>query len=183
MVKNLQHHPTLSARQLHEHLGDEAPHPRTIDRIRQRHRRGPSAQTTRPHAVHSAIHPRDQGSKPDTSSCRKPNSDPTDSRGTCATRRASWMSPTTMKRLKRAVLIETDPSSVATLGFPLPTGSSTNASIPHSLWHGDCLEKVILADTGSPIAYHLAFLDDYSRGYVFCDLFREVTTVHHDRPR
>src|SRR5262249_57727011 len=46
---------------------------------------------------------------------------------------------------------------------------------PHSLWHGDCLEKVILADTGRQ-AYHLVLLDDYSRGSVCCDLLREVTT-------
>src|SRR5262249_23029829 len=36
VVKDLNQHPTWSARQLHEHMGDEAPHPRTIDRIRQR---------------------------------------------------------------------------------------------------------------------------------------------------
>jgi transposase InsO family protein len=41
---------------------------------------------------------------------------------------------------------------------------------PHSLWHGDFLEKVTLSDTGQT-AYHLALMDDYSRGYVFCDLF------------
>src|SRR5438270_2909299 len=34
---------------------------------------------------------------------------------------------------------------------------------------------VILADTERQ-SYHLAFLDNDSRGYVFCDLFREVTT-------
>ena len=41
---------------------------------------------------------------------------------------------------------------------------------PHSLWHGDFLEKVILTDLDRT-AYHFALLDDYSRGYVFCDLF------------
>ncbi|MEO8410759.1 MAG: DDE-type integrase/transposase/recombinase, partial [Propionivibrio sp.] len=41
---------------------------------------------------------------------------------------------------------------------------------PHSLWHGDFLEKVTLSDTGQT-AYHLALMDDYSRGYMFCDLF------------
>ena len=41
---------------------------------------------------------------------------------------------------------------------------------PHSLWHGDFMEKVTLTDTHET-AYHLSLLDDYSRGYVFCDLF------------
>jgi transposase InsO family protein len=40
---------------------------------------------------------------------------------------------------------------------------------PHSLWHGDFMEKVVLSDSGQR-AYQLTFLDDYSRAYVFCDL-------------
>jgi transposase InsO family protein len=90
------------------------------------------------------------------------------------------MSPTTMKRLKRAVRIATDPSPIA---IPVPVLAPPpdpnwlfyERKHPHSLWHGDCLEKVLLADTAR-YSYHLAFLDDYSRGYVFCDLFRQVTT-------
>jgi hypothetical protein len=45
---------------------------------------------------------------------------------------------------------------------------------PHSLWHGDLLEKVTLTDEDRT-TYQLTWLDDYSRTYVFCDLFREVT--------
>ena len=41
---------------------------------------------------------------------------------------------------------------------------------PHSLWHGNFLEKVPLTDLDRT-AYQLTLLDDYSRGYVFCDLF------------
>ena len=41
---------------------------------------------------------------------------------------------------------------------------------PHSLWHGDFLEKITLPDLDQT-AYQLTLLDDYSRGYVFCDLF------------
>jgi transposase InsO family protein len=40
---------------------------------------------------------------------------------------------------------------------------------PHSLWHGDFMEKVVLSDSGQR-AYQLTLLDDYSRAYVFCDL-------------
>jgi hypothetical protein len=41
---------------------------------------------------------------------------------------------------------------------------------PHRLWHGDFLEKVTLTDLDR-MAYQLTLMDDYSRGYVFCDLF------------
>ena len=56
---------------------------------------------------------------------------------------------------------------------------------PHSLWHGDLLEKVTLTDE-DVTAYQLTLLDDYSRAYVFCDLFRMVTGAdcvgeHHSR--
>jgi hypothetical protein len=43
---------------------------------------------------------------------------------------------------------------------------------PHSLWHGDFLEKVTLTDLDRT-AYQLTLMDDYSRRYVFCDLFLE----------
>jgi transposase InsO family protein len=43
---------------------------------------------------------------------------------------------------------------------------------PHSLWHGDYLEKVTLTDLDRT-AYQLTLMDDYSRGYIFCDLFLE----------
>jgi transposase InsO family protein len=41
---------------------------------------------------------------------------------------------------------------------------------PHSLWHGDFLENVTLTDLDRT-AYQLTLMDDYVRGYVFCDLF------------
>jgi len=40
---------------------------------------------------------------------------------------------------------------------------------PHHLWHGDFLEKVTLPELDQT-AYQLTLQDDYSRGYVFCDL-------------
>jgi transposase InsO family protein len=45
---------------------------------------------------------------------------------------------------------------------------------PHSLWHGDLMEKVTLTDEDRT-AYQLTLQDDYSRAYVFCDLYREPT--------
>jgi transposase InsO family protein len=53
---------------------------------------------------------------------------------------------------------------------PAPAWRFYERQHSHSLWHGDFLEKVTLSDTGQT-AYHLALMDDYSRGYVFCDLF------------
>jgi hypothetical protein len=44
---------------------------------------------------------------------------------------------------------------------------------PHSLWHGDLMEKVTLTYEDRT-AYQLTLIDNYSRAYVFCDLFREV---------
>jgi hypothetical protein len=60
------------------------------------------------------------------------------------------------------------------VAFPVPKPSQPvwrfyERKHPHSLWHGDFLEKITLAD-GDQTAYHFALMDDYSRGYVFCDL-------------
>jgi hypothetical protein len=47
---------------------------------------------------------------------------------------------------------------------------------PHSLWHGDFMEKVTLADTGQT-AYQLTLLDDYARAYVYCALCLAPTVL------
>src|SRR4029453_4195177 len=114
VMQSLHQHPTWSARQLHEHLRDEAPHPRTIDRIRQRH--GLTRQLKRP--------------APTRSVARFTPEVKTQARHLIASKaelrphRPAWdlrnaqgitMSPTTMKRLKRAVRLETNLSPVAPL--------------------------------------------------------------------
>jgi transposase InsO family protein len=74
------------------------------------------------------------------------------------------ISPSTVKRLKRALRQQmSPPAAPAVWRF-------YERHHPHSLWHGDFLEKVTLTDLDRT-AYHFALLDDYSRGYVFCDLF------------
>jgi transposase InsO family protein len=74
------------------------------------------------------------------------------------------ISPSTIQRLKRALRQqEAPPAAPAVWRF-------YERHHPHSLWHGDFLEKVTLTDLDRT-AYHFALLDDYSRGYVFCDLF------------
>jgi transposase InsO family protein len=77
------------------------------------------------------------------------------------------VSPSTFKRRKKKWrgLVNLFPEQL-----PVPAWRFYERHHPHSLWHGDFLEKVTLSDTGQT-AYHLALMDDYSRGYVFCDLF------------
>jgi transposase InsO family protein len=159
-------HPTWSSYQISRCLGPEAPVPRTIQRLRVRHGlpRVPKRATPctrRVRVLPTAIQQARQLIRV------KPFLGP---------ERLAWelqntaqlqISPATLKRLKRRMHTEAHPPA------PAPTWRFYERKHPHSLWHGDCMEKVILSDTGRQ-AYHLTLLDDYSRGYVFCDLFREV---------
>src|SRR5262245_22817073 len=106
VMQSLHQHPTWSARQLHEHLRDEAPHPRTIDRIRQRH--GLTRQLKRPVPTRSV--PRF------TPEVKTQARHLIVSKAALGPHRLAWdlrnaqgitMSPTTMKRLKRAVRLAT----------------------------------------------------------------------------
>jgi len=77
------------------------------------------------------------------------------------------VSPSTFKRCKRKrhELMMVKPTQL-----PPTEWQFYERRHPHSLWHGDFMEKVTLSDTGQT-AYHFVLMDDYSRGYVFCDLF------------
>jgi transposase InsO family protein len=78
------------------------------------------------------------------------------------------ISRSTAKRIKRNILCELNPRP------PKPKWQFYERKHPHRLWHGDLMEKVTLTDENRT-AFQLTLLDDYSRAYVFCDLFREVT--------
>lgn len=78
------------------------------------------------------------------------------------------ISPSTAKRTKQNILLERN------LPPPKPNWRFYQRNHPHRLWHGDLMEKVTLTDENRT-AFQLTLLDDYSRAYVFCDLFREVT--------
>jgi hypothetical protein len=153
-----QRHPTWSSYQVSRGLGAGAPTPRTIQRVRRRLGlpRLPKRSSSRGGARRlSSLGPE----------------------------RLAWdlqhrwgmvISPSTMKRFKRTLLQE-----------PIPPAAPIvwrfyEHHHPHSLWHGDYLEKVTLTDLDRT-AYQLTLMDDYSRGYVFCDLFLYPdvrTTIH-----
>jgi transposase InsO family protein len=78
------------------------------------------------------------------------------------------ISSSTAKRVKQSILREINPP------LPKPNWCFYERRHPHRLWHGDLMEKVTLTDEDRT-AFQLTLLDDYSRAYVFCDLFREVT--------
>lgn len=77
------------------------------------------------------------------------------------------ISPSTAKRMKQSILLERNPPLLK------PNWHFYQRNHPHRLWHGDLMEKVTLTDEDRT-AFQLTLLDDYSRAYVFCDLFREV---------
>jgi transposase InsO family protein len=158
-----QRHPTWSASQVQQRCGPEAPCPRTIQRVRQR--------LTLPRVPKRAAPCRQAKRLPaETKQVIRDAIEHTPSLGS---ERLAWdlqnqhhlqISPSTVKRLKRALHDEQcPPVAPAVWRF-------YERHHPHSLWHGDFLEKVTLTDVDRT-AYHFALLDDYSRGYVFCDLF------------
>lgn len=156
--------PTWSAARLQPHCGTPAPSTRTIQRVRQRQglvrlpKRAPAVLPDR--RLDPATRSRVQAFL--------------DAKPYLGPERTAWdlqngeritVSPTTIKRLKRAHREALIPPRL-----PPPAWRFYERHHPHSLWHGDFLEKVTLSDLDQT-AYHLALLDDYSRGYVFCDLF------------
>jgi transposase InsO family protein len=156
--------PTWSSYTLQRRGGPSMPSPRTIQRVRKRH--GLARLPKRAPAVLP-----DRRLDPVTRSRAKAIMQEKPSLGP---ERLAWdlqngehvlVSPATMKRLQRQhhrALLPPRP--------PPPAWRFYERHHPHSLWHGDFLEKVTLTDRAQT-AYQLTLLDDYSRGYVFCDLF------------
>ena len=156
--------PTWSAAKVRKHCGVPAPSPRTIQRVRKRHgltrlpkRAPPVLPACRLEAgTRSRVHAFLQ---------EKPYLGPERTAWDLRNGEGIVVSPATIKRLKRQrrkAMMPPRPSP--------PPWRFYERHHPHSLWHGDFLEKVTLTDVDRT-AYHLALLDDYSRGYVFCDLF------------
>ncbi len=156
-------HPTWSSYQVHHRLGPDAPPPRAIQRVRQR--------LALPRLAKRAA-PRSQA-KQFSAEEKEMVSQAIETAPHLGSERLAWdlhnrdhlqISPSTIQRMKRARHNAMHPPA------PPATWRFYERHHAHSLWHGDCMEKVTLTDL-EETAYQLTLLDDYSRGYVFCDLF------------
>jgi len=163
--------PTASSYRVREMLGPDAPSARTVQRVRQRNGLPRFPKRDRPRSPAKRLSPAERDriheyirSKPHLGSQRLAwdlrNQDGID------------VSPSTIKRVKRAIeLAENPPVAPVVWRF-------YERRHPHSLWHGDLIEKITLPNGST--AYQMTLLDDYSRAYVFCDLMlivNQVTTV------
>jgi transposase InsO family protein len=159
--------PTLSSYQVSESLAPDSPSPRTVQRVRKRlrlprlkKRNTPSFKAHRFADDEKQLIRKTVGAKLYLGPYR-----------------LAWdlqnqygmrISPSTVRRVKRAILDERHPPPTP------PVWRFYERNHPHSLWHGDFFEKVTLTDEGRT-AYQLTLMDDYSRAYVYCDLLREPT--------
>jgi transposase InsO family protein len=163
LVELAQRHPTWSAAQIHTKAGPTAPSPRTIQRLR--HRYALPRLPKRPAPCRPA--------RRLTRQVKQEARRLIEAKPELGPERLAWelqnvahmqISPATLKRMKHArQQIQTPPPPRSQWRF-------YERHHPHSLWHGDCLEKVFDQATGRQL-YQVTLLDDYSRGYVFCDLF------------
>jgi transposase InsO family protein len=173
IIAACQRYPTLSSYQVCQRLGPDSPSPRTIQRVRERHgiaRLPKRAPPTAPRRVVSTP-------------VKERAAQLIQEQWHLGPERLAWdlqnrehltISPSTVKRLKRNIHEARYPPPLP------PVWRFYERHHPHSLWHGDFLEKVTLTDLDRT-AYQLTLMDDYSRGYVYCDLFLEPdmrTTVH-----
>jgi len=163
-------HPTLSSYQVKEQLGRDAPTPRTIQRVRKR--------LSLPRLKKRLL--------PSVKACRFSAEEKQTIRNRVEEKmylgpyRLAWdiqnrdhvtVSPSTIKRVKTLILEERNPKP------PKPVWKFYERKLPHSLWHGDFLEKVVLT-RGGKTAYQFTLLDDYSRAYVYCGLFTDADEVN-----
>lgn len=167
VVTLCQQHPTWSAPAIQPHCVPETPSIRTIQRVRARH--GLVHASKRPPAL-STEHRL-------TAPERQRVQEMLDAKPHLGPERIAWdvrngegirMSPSTVKyyqQRRRAAV-----AAQALTRHPRPVWRRYERQHPHHLWHGDFLEKVTLTDLDQT-AYQFTLLDDYSRGYVFCDLF------------
>ena len=156
-------HPTRSSYRVREQLGSDAPSARTIQRIRARHgiarvpKRAPPSTPARRLSKRTMQRARHVIKE-------KPHLGPERLAWDLQNREHIRISPSTVKRLKRHMREALYPPA------PSPEWRFYERHHPHSLWHGDFMEKVTLTDI-EETAYQLTLQDDYSRGYVFCDLY------------
>jgi transposase InsO family protein len=163
-------HPTLSSYQVKEQLGKEAPTSRTIQRVRKRLAL-PRLKKRLPPSLKAHRFTQEE---------RQTIRDRAKEKMYLGPYRLAWdiqnqdhvtVSPSTIKRVKTSILEEMNPKP------PKPVWKFYERKHPHSLWHGDFLEKVVLT-RGGKTAYQFTLLDDYSRAYVYCGLFTDPDEVN-----
>lgn len=162
-------HPTFSSYQVHRALGDGAPATRTIQRARHRLGLPRLPKRAAPRCAARRFSTAQQQLITQTITAKL----------YLGPDRLAWdlrnqhdlsISPATIKRRKRAIRKQMNPPPTSIVW------RRYERKHPHSLWHGDLMEKVTLTYENRT-AYQLTLLDDYSRAYVFCDLFREVSVI------
>ena len=145
--------PTWSSYKVQRCIGPDAPSPRTIQRMRQRHdldrltKRAPPIFPSR--RLNPATLTRAQAMVRE-----KPWLGPERTAWDLQNGEHLTVSPSTIKRLKRQNLAAQLPHPP-----PPPVWRFYERHHPHSLWHGDFMEKVTLSDS-KQTAYQLTLLDD-----------------------
>jgi transposase InsO family protein len=165
IIASCQRHPTRSSSHLREKLGSDAPSARTVQRVRKRHGIARLPKRVPPSAPARRI-PEQVLKRVRYLLTLRPHLGP---------ERVVWdvqngeqleISTATIKRLKRKTHAALHPA-------PPPPSPAVwrfyERRHPHSLWHGDFMDKITRTDT-QPVAHQFTLQDDYSRGYVFCDL-------------
>jgi transposase InsO family protein len=160
-----QRHPTHSSYQVQKTLGSGAPCARTIQRIRARHHLARLPKRAPPSAPARRI-PEEVMKRARYCLTLRPHLGP---------ERVVWdvqngaqlqISSSTIKRLKRKMHEALHPAPPPPSP---PVWRFYERRHPHSLWHGDFMDKITLTDS-QQVAHQFTLQDDYSRGYVFCDL-------------
>jgi|SRR6516162_1068681 transposase InsO family protein len=163
VVTLCQRHPTWSSYAVHRGCGADAPSPRTIQRIRARQGLGRFSKREPPIRQRRQLTP-EARERVAIILAEKPYLGPERTVWDLQNSEQITVSASTIKRMKRkqreALLLPRPPQ---------PNWRFYERHHPHSLWHGDFLEKVTLTDLDRT-AYQFTLQDDYSRGYVYCDL-------------
>jgi transposase InsO family protein len=158
-------HSTGSAAHVQQKLGSDAPSARTIQRVRARHGMARLPKRASPAAPARRI-PEPVMKRARYLLTLRPHPGP---------ERVVWdvqhgeelqISASTVKRLKRKMHDTLHPTPPAP---PPPAWRFYERQHPHRLRHADFMDKITLTDTKEQ-AHQLTLQDDYSRGYVFCDL-------------
>jgi transposase InsO family protein len=165
VIASCQRYPTQSSYQVQEKLGSDTPSARTIQRVRKRHGIARLPKRAPPSAPARRI-PEEVKKRARYCLTLRPHLGP---------ERVVWdvqngeqlqISPSTIKRLKHKMHEALHPTPPPP---PPPVWRFYERPHPHSLWHGDFMDKITLTDT-QQVAHQFTLQDDYSRGYVFCDL-------------